>query len=114
MAFQAVRDRVQDQSGKPETAARCTTGGTCPKKAAPYYSVGFYNGLDPNDFFVEPGSYAKLKELSVNYTFVGDQLRSIGLGGLQELRLRLVAREPFPLTDYSGVDSGGAGPVGGP
>jgi len=113
-AFQAVRDRVQDQSGKPDNAATCSTVGSCPKKAAPYYSVGFYNGLDPNDFFVEPGSYAKLKELSVNYTFVGDQLRSIGLGGLQELRLGLIARNLFTITDYSGLDPEVSGLFGDP
>ena len=76
--------------------------------------MGFYNGLDQNDFFVEPGSYAKLKELSVNYTFVGDQLRSIGLGGLQELRLGLIARNLFTITDYSGLDPEVSGLFGDP
>ena len=57
-AFQATRDRVQDQAGKPAAA----------QKALAYYGVGFYNGLDPNDYFVEDGSYVKLKEFSLNYT----------------------------------------------
>lgn len=103
-AFQATRDRAQDQAGKPESA----------KKAAPYYAVGFYNGLDPNDFFVEDGSYAKLKELSVNYTFVHDQLRKLGLGGLSELRLGVIARNLFTITNYSGLDPEISGLFGDP
>lgn len=93
-AFQATRDRVQDQAGKPASA----------QKALPYYGVGFYNGLDPNDYFVEDGSYAKLKEFSVNYTFVSDQLRKVGLGRLSEVRLGFIARNLFTITNYTGMD----------
>jgi hypothetical protein len=103
-AFQATRDKVQDQAGKPENAAVCVNVGDCPKKALAYYGVGLYNGLSPNDFFVEDGSYAKLKELAVNYTLVRDQLRSIGLGRLNEVRIGLVARNLFTITNYSGMD----------
>jgi len=113
-AFQALRDRVQDQSGKPENAATCVNAGDCPKKAAPYYSVGFYNGLDPSDFFIEPGSYAKLKELSVNYTFVRDQLRQIGLGAFHEIRLGFIGRNLFRITNYSGLDPEVSGLFGDP
>lgn len=126
-AFQALRDRVQDQVGgfadvpaKPENASSCGTSqanpevGSCPRKAAPYYSVGFYNGLDPNDFFVESGSYAKLKELSVNYTLVRDQLRTIGLGGLNEVRLSFITRNLFRITNYSGLDPEVSGLFGDP
>ncbi|MBI2404195.1 MAG: SusC/RagA family TonB-linked outer membrane protein [Gemmatimonadetes bacterium] len=122
-AFQATRDRAQDQgaaSGKPDNAATCGTAqadptvGSCPRKALPYYAVGFYNGLDPNDYFIENGSYAKLKELSVNYTFVSDQLRSIGLGALQELRLGIIARNLFTITKYSGLDPEISGLAGDP
>ncbi len=103
-AFQATRDKVQDQAGKPEAA----------KKPAGYYAVGFYNGLDPSDYFIENGTYAKLKELSVNYTFVQDQLRKVGLGGLTELRLGLIGRNLFTITDYSGMDPEVSGLFGDP
>jgi hypothetical protein len=103
-AFQATRDRVQDQAGKPAGA----------KKSLAYYAVGFYNGLDPNDYFVEPGSYAKLKELSVNYTFVADQLRRIGLRGFHEVRLGFIARNLFTITKYSGLDPEVSGLFGDP
>jgi len=119
-AFQPARDRVQDQAAKPANAAACgpaqanPTVGSCPRKPSGYYGVGFYNGLDPSDYFVENGSYAKLKELSINYTFVSDQLRKIGLGGMQELRLGVIARNLFTITDYSGLDPELSGLFGDP
>lgn len=113
-AFQATRDRFQDQAGKPNNAATCTTVGTCPKKQLPYYGVGFYNGLEPNDFFIEDGSYAKLKELSVNYTFAREHLGRVGLGALNELRLGFIARNLFTITNYSGLDPEISGLAGDP
>ena len=105
---------MQDQAGKPANAATCTTVGTCPRKALGYYGVGFYNGLDPDDFFIEDGSYTKLKELAVNYTFASDQLRNIGLGALHEVRLGFVARNLFTITKYSGLDPEVSGLFGDP
>ena len=108
-AFQATRDRVQDQAGKPQNDATCGTVSatmpSCPQKALGYYGVGFYNGLESNDFFIESGSYAKLKELSVSYTLGTDQLRRIGMfRGLREMRLAFIARNLFTITNYSGLD----------
>jgi TonB-linked SusC/RagA family outer membrane protein len=113
-AFQATRDRVQGQAGKPTNAGTCVNVGDCPQKALPYYAVGFYNGLDPNSFFVEPGSYAKLKELAVNYTFAHEQLRAIGLRSLSEVRLGFIARNLFRITNYSGLDPEVSGLYGDP
>src|SRR5439155_1134372 len=106
-AFQATRDRVQDQSAKPQNAANCGVVAdpmpSCPRKALGYYGVGFYNGLDPDDFFVDPGSYAKLKELSNHYTFSHNQLRAVGLSSLGEAHLGFVGRNLFRITKYSGL-----------
>ncbi len=117
-AFQATRDRVQAQAAKAQNDGTCGTVSdpmpSCPRKALPYYGVGFYNGLDPNSFFVEDGTYIKLKELSVNYTFVGDQLRAIGLRGLHEVRLAFIARNLFTITNYSGLDPEVSGLFGDP
>jgi hypothetical protein len=117
-AFQATRDRVQAQADKAQNDATCGTVSdpmpSCPRKALPYYGVGFYNGLDPNSFFVEDGTYIKLKELSVNYTFVGDQLRAVGLRGLHEVRLAFIARNLFTITNYSGLDPEVSGLFGDP
>jgi TonB-linked SusC/RagA family outer membrane protein len=119
-AFQATRDRVQDQSGKGTNAAVCAaaqanpTLGTCPQKSLGYYAVGFYNGLDPNDYFVEDGSYAKLKEFSVHYTFMSDQLQRIGLGRIPSARLGVIGRNLLTFTKYSGLDPEVSGLFGDP
>jgi TonB-linked SusC/RagA family outer membrane protein len=117
-AFQATRDRVQDQAGKPANAATCGVVSdpmpACPQKALPYYGVGFYNGLDPNDFFIESGSYAKLKELAIHYTFSGSTLRAIGLRSLGELRVGVIGRNLLTITKYSGLDPEVSGLFGDP
>jgi TonB-linked SusC/RagA family outer membrane protein len=117
-SFQATRDRDQDQAGKPANDATCGTISdpmpSCPRKAAGYYAVGFYNGLDPSSYFVEPGSYAKLKELSVGYTFMSDQLQRIGLGAIEQLKLGFIGRNVFTITDYSGLDPEVSGVFGDP
>jgi TonB-linked SusC/RagA family outer membrane protein len=117
-AFQATRDRVQDQAGKPANAATCGVIAnpmpSCPQKALPYYGVGFYNGLDPNDFFIESGSYAKLKEFAVHYTFSHNTLQSIGLRSLGELRVGLIGRNLITITKYSGLDPEVSGLFGDP
>ena len=86
-------DAVFDQAGKPEAE----------KKSIDYYGQ-IYNSLTPLDFFAEPGTYVKIKELSVNYTFVRDQLRKVGLGRFENVRLGLVGRNLFTFTKYSGYD----------
>ena len=119
-AFQATRDKAQDQAGKGANAAACGTvqtnpaAGSCPKKPLAYYAVGFYNGLDPSDYFVEDGSYMKLKELSMHYTFVGEQLSRIGLGRVPSLKVGLVGRNLLTFTDYSGLDPEVSGLFGDP
>ena len=97
------RDRVYDQSGKPEAE----------KKSQSYYNY-FYNGLNAQQYFVEPGTYVKIKELSVNYTLVRDQLRKVGLGRLENVRLGLVGRNLFTFTKYSGYDPEVSGIAGDP
>jgi TonB-linked SusC/RagA family outer membrane protein len=87
------RDRVYDQRGKPELE----------KKSQSYYNY-FYDGLNANDYFVEPGTYVKIKEVSVNYTLVRDQLKKVGLGRLENVRLGLLGRNLFTFTKYSGYD----------
>jgi TonB-linked SusC/RagA family outer membrane protein len=129
-AFQATRDRVQDQSAKAPNAVACPvnqltaaaaatpmvnpTVGACPRKTAGYYAVGFYNGLDPNDYFVEDGSYAKLKEFSLHYTLQGDALRRIGLGRIPSARIGLIGRNLLTWTSYSGLDPEVSGLFGDP
>jgi TonB-linked SusC/RagA family outer membrane protein len=86
-------DVIYDQAGKPESA----------RKSTDYYGQ-LYNSLTPLDFYAEPGTYVKIKELSINYTFVRNQLKNVGLGSLENLRLGLVGRNLFTFTKYTGYD----------
>jgi TonB-linked SusC/RagA family outer membrane protein len=129
-AFQATRDRVQDQSAKAANNVACPVEqldaaladdpmvspatGMCPRKTAGYYAVGFYNGLSANDFFVEDGSFAKLKEFSIHYNVLNNQLRAIGLGRIPSARIGLVGRNILTWTKYSGLDPEVSGLFGDP
>jgi TonB-linked SusC/RagA family outer membrane protein len=119
-AFQATRDRAQDQAAKPANAATCgtvqanPTVGSCSRKPLGYLAVGFYNGLDPNDYFVEDGSYMKLKELSVHYTFLSEQLARVRMGKVPSVRVGLVGRNLLTFTNYSGLDPEISGLFGDP
>ena len=86
-------DPIFDQRGKAEVD----------KKSQDYYTQ-FYNGLNSIDFYVESGTYVKLRELSVNYTLVRSQLAKVGLGRLDGLRIGLVGRNLFTFSNYSGYD----------
>ena len=86
-------DVIYDQAGKPSAE----------RKSTDYYGQ-IYNSLTPIAFFAEPGTYVKIKELSVNYTLVRDQLRKIGLGALENVRLGVVGRNLFTFTKYTGYD----------
>jgi TonB-linked SusC/RagA family outer membrane protein len=97
------RDRIYDQRDRPAEE----------RKPQQYYNY-FYNGLNGHDFFVESGTYVKLKELSVNYTFNNDQLRKVGLGRIAELRLGVIGRNLLTFTDYSGYDPEVSGLQGDP
>lgn len=92
--FQDGRAGDLDQFGKPDDE----------KKNQAYYS-GFYNNLEPNSYFVEDGSYVKLRELSVSYTFSPELLDRLGGGGLvHSLRVALIGRNLKTWTNYSGFD----------
>jgi hypothetical protein len=101
--FFELRDRVFDQSGKPEEE----------RKPVSYYQF-FYNGINPIDYFVEDGSYIKLKELAVNYTIPRTFLGRVRMGGLENARIGLVGRNLWTKTDYSGFDPEVAGLAGDP
>jgi hypothetical protein len=60
-------------------------------------SGGFYDQLGPNNYNVEEGSYAKIREVNVSYSFG----RVKGLG---DLTLGVVGRNLFTFTNYSGYD----------
>jgi TonB-linked SusC/RagA family outer membrane protein len=114
--FFEYRDRVYDQSGKPAVNCSGNPDPTCPystgKKPIAYYQA-VYNGINPIDFFVESGTYVKLKELNVSYTFDRSQVARLGLG-VSSLRVGVIGRNLFTFTKYSGYDPEVAGLSGDP
>jgi hypothetical protein len=93
--FQDHRHGEMDQAGKPADQ----------KVANAFFSGGLYNGNSANTHFVEDGSYVRLRELSVNYTFSPNLLQRVGLGSLARgAKLALIGRNLITFTDYSGFD----------
>lgn len=64
-------------------------------------SSQLYNNTDPNDHFVEDGSYIKLRELAFSYSLEGKKL---GMNFLQDITVGITARNLLTLTNYSGWD----------
>lgn len=91
--FVESRDPVFDQRNKPEAE----------KKPTAFYRA-FFNGLNPHAYFVESGTFVKVREIALTYTFRRQQLGKIGLGGMERLKLGLVGRNLFTFTQYSGED----------
>ena len=79
--------------------------GKAQKHALDYYQAGLYNGLEPNSFFVEDGSYVKLRELSVSYNFAQSFVRALPFMRTgQSLKLAIIGRNLKTWTNYSGFD----------
>ena len=93
--FQDMRHGDADMAGVPDDQ----------KIAMGFFSAGLYNGLVASEYFVEDGSYVKLRELSLSYTFGENMLRSSGLGRVARgVKLALIGRNLYTWTNYSGFD----------
>ncbi|MDB4905555.1 MAG: hypothetical protein JWO05_339 [Gemmatimonadetes bacterium] len=93
--FQDYRHADEDQSSKPAAE----------RKPVEFYSASFYDGLGPNSYFVENGSYAKLRELSVNYTLPNSVRSAIGLSRFTNgVKVALIGRNLKTWSKYSGAD----------
>lgn len=91
--YQWYRSGDEDQTGKPEAL-----------KKPPAYYAKLYNGNEESDWFVEPGGFVKLRELSLRYRLPVARvpiLRGLGIRGIS---VALVGRNLFTITDYSGYD----------
>jgi len=117
--FNELRDKVIDQSGKPATSCAVTwptTDPTCPyatgKKPTAYYS-SFYNNFAGNDYFVEKGSYARLRELALNYALPTKWAARIPAADFRTARIGLVGRNLWTNTKYTGYDPDVTAPGGG-
>jgi TonB-linked SusC/RagA family outer membrane protein len=93
--FQDQRHAALDQTGK----------AAADKHAIEYYNVGFYDALEPNSYFVEDGSYVKLRELSLSYTLGSRLMNSLRfLGAGRSVKLAVIGRNLKTWTNYSGFD----------
>ncbi|MFK5957940.1 MAG: SusC/RagA family TonB-linked outer membrane protein [Lutibacter sp.] len=87
------RNGMVDQAGKAESE----------KKTIDYYA-SLYDVNQNQAFWVEDGTYVKLKEASVSYTFDTDKLSSIANGFFDEVKFSLIGRNLLTFTDYLGWD----------
>ncbi len=92
--FQDLRSGDMDQSGKAADQ----------KVAEGFYSSGLYNAISADEYFVESGSYIKLRELSVAYNVASKYLPKIGLGRATGLKVAFIGRNLYTWTKYSGFD----------
>jgi TonB-linked SusC/RagA family outer membrane protein len=114
--FNELRDAVEDQTSKPKPTCTGSTDATCPystgRKPSTYYSA-FYNNFDPNSFFVEDGSYIRLRELAVNWQLPTKWASKIPVANFSSARIGIVGRNLWTKTDYTGYDPDVTGPGGG-
>jgi hypothetical protein len=73
------------------------------KKAIPYYKT-FYDVNNFNEFWVEDGSYLKLRELSLSYNVPSSALQGFVRGYIKNIKLALIGKNLFTVTNYSGYD----------
>jgi TonB-linked SusC/RagA family outer membrane protein len=83
------RHGMMDQAGKPENE----------KKALDYYKA-FYDVNDFNDFWIEDGTYVKLRELSLSY----DITQSVSMGFIKGAKFSVIGRNLLTFTNYTGFD----------
>ena len=106
-AYRENRSGDQDQFGKP--------GGM--KKPVAYYQR-LYNTNAMNAWFVEEGTFVKLRELSLRYSLNPDWLDTIFRGRVTGAEVNLIGRNLLTWTDYTGYDpevgnsSGGSDAIG--
>lgn len=97
------RDIIYDQRHKPAEE----------RKPQQYYNF-FYNSIDPIDFFVEDGSYVKLRELAVQYTLPLRIANRLPIGPFNNIKFGVVGRNLWVSTDYTGYDPEVTGLAGDP
>ncbi|MFH0843783.1 MAG: SusC/RagA family TonB-linked outer membrane protein [Bacteroidota bacterium] len=87
------RHGMMDQYGKPDYL----------KKTLTYYKT-FYDVNEFNDFWVEDGSYFKLREVSLSYSFSKSALENFAKGFVKNIKISVIGKNLYTLTKYSGYD----------
>ena len=92
LAFNYMSKRM-DMSGVPADQ----------KKAYDYWSSGMYGANDPNSYWVENGSYLKLREVAIGYTFPASII-DVFKGTVKGITAKVIGRNLWTVTNYSGYD----------
>lgn len=87
------RHGMMDQAGKPENE----------KKTLDYYKA-FYDVNNFNDFWIEDGTYVKLREASLSMNLRQKDLNKVALGFMKGIKISLIGRNLLTFTNYSGFD----------
>ncbi|HSM02986.1 MAG TPA: SusC/RagA family TonB-linked outer membrane protein [Longimicrobiales bacterium] len=93
-AYRDNRSADQDQAGKSSEL----------QKSIDYYQI-LYNTNDTSGWFVEDGTFVKIREASLRYTLNQDLVdRLFGGIGINGLSVNLIGRNLLTFTDYQGYD----------
>jgi hypothetical protein len=87
------RHGMMDQAGKPENE----------KKTLDYYKA-FYDVNNFNDFWIEDGTYVKLREVSLSLNLRKQDLNKFSMGFMKGIKISLIGRNLLTFTNYSGFD----------
>lgn len=87
------RNKIMDMSGVPDGQ----------KKTYDYY-INFYNTNIINKYWVEKGSYVKLRELAIGYSFSRNLLDKAFKGVVKGVSAKVIGRNLWTITDYTGYD----------
>lgn len=95
LAFNYVSQRMDMTNVAPEK-----------KKAYDYWATGLYDKNDANKYWVEDGSYLKLRELAIGYSVPRKALNHLfnGKNIFKGANIRAVGRNLLTFTNYSGYD----------
>lgn len=72
-----------------------------PDAVLPILDANDSRSQQPSSYFIENGSYFRLKNLTIGYTLPSNLLQRLGL---QSARIYLQGQNLFTITDYSGID----------
>jgi hypothetical protein len=92
-SYRDGRSSDQDQTGKEDGL----------KKPTEYYET-LYDANEANSHFVEDGTFVKLREFMLSYTFDRDRLTKVFGSALHRLTVGVVGRNLLTFSGYSGLD----------
>jgi TonB-linked SusC/RagA family outer membrane protein len=74
------------------------------KKAAAYWGTGMYDANNANAYWVEDGTYLKVREIALGYSVPSKALSGIFNGFVKEINAKVIGRNLLTFTKYSGYD----------